>query len=56
MEFLLQNKRAHHLDIKTDRFKNVFVNRIILDIIFDLSIICIQYVLGIFRFPTADVT
>ena len=65
--YLLRKKSAHRPDIKTDRFKNVFVNRIILDIIFDLSIICIQYVLCIFfffictqyvifRFSTTDVT
>ena len=56
--YLLRNKSAHRPDIKTDRFKKVFVNTVglFLAIIFDLSIICIQYVLFIFRFPTADVT
>ena len=28
-KYLLRNKSAHRPDIKTDRFKNVFVNRII---------------------------
>ena len=28
-EYLLRNKSAHHPDVKTDRFKNVFVTRII---------------------------
>ena len=56
--YLLRNKSAHRPDIKTDRFKKVFVNTVglFLAIIFDLSIICIPYVLFIFRFPTADVT
>ena len=58
-KYLLRNKSAHRPDIKTDRFKNVFVNTVglFLAIIFDLSIIiCIQHVLWIFTFPTADVT
>ena len=56
-KYHLRNKRAHHPEIKTDRFKNVFVNRLIfLDTIFDLSNICIQYVIRLFRLPTADVT
>ena len=29
-KYLLRNKSAHRPDIKTDRFKNVYVNRIIL--------------------------
>ena len=28
-KYQLRNKSAHHPDIKTDRFKNVFVNRLI---------------------------
>ena len=44
-KYRLRNKSSHHPDIKTDRFKNVYVNRLI----FYLSIICIQYVLCIFR-------
>ena len=28
-EYLLRNKSAHRPDVKTDRFKNVFVTRII---------------------------
>ena len=28
-KYLLRNKSAHRPDIKTDRFKNIFVNRII---------------------------
>ena len=40
-KYQLRNKRAHRPEIKSDRFKNVFENRLILDIIFDLSIICI---------------
>ena len=56
-KYHLRNKRAHHPEIKTDRFKNVFVNRLIfLDTIFDLSNICIQYVIRLFRLSTADVT
>ena len=39
--YQLRNKSAHRPDIKTERFKNVLVNRLILDIIFDLSIICV---------------
>ena len=42
--YQLRNKTAHRPEIKTDRFKNVFVNRLILGIIFNLSIIYILYV------------
>ena len=28
-KYQLRNKSAHRLEIKTDRFKNVFVNRLI---------------------------
>ena len=56
-KYQLRNKSAHRPDIETGRFKSVFVNwPFFLDIIFDLSIICIQCVLCIFRLPTADVT
>ena len=51
-----RNKSAHRPDIKTDRFKNVFVNRLSFRYNFDLSVICIQYVLCIFRLLTTDVT
>ena len=44
-KYHLRNKSAHRPEIKTDRFT-----------IFDLSNICIQYVLCLFRHPTADVT
>ena len=68
-KYLLRNKSAHRPKIKTDRFKNVFVNRIIFRyciqiierskivcLMYFYLFICIQYVLCIFRFPTADVT
>ena len=56
-KYQLRNKSAHHPDIKTDRVKNVFVRRpLFLNIIFHLSIICIEYTyfLCIFRLLTAD--
>ena len=56
IKYQLRNKSANRQDINTVRFKNVFVNRLFLDIIFDFSIICIQYVLRIFRLPTVVVT
>ena len=68
-KYLLRNKSAHCPDIKNDRFKNVFVNRIIFSyklwsfyylytvcLMYFYLFICIQYVLCIFRLPTADVT
>ena len=68
-KYLLRNKSAHRPGIKTDRFNNVFVNRIIfrynlwsfyylytVGLMYFYLFICIQYVLCIFRFPTADVT
>ena len=64
-----QKKNAHRPDIKTDRLKNVFVNRIIFRrnlwsfyylytvcLTYFYLFICIHYVLCIFRFSTADVT
>ena len=53
-KYQLRNKSAHRPDIKTGRFKSVFVNRLIFR--YNLSIICIQYVVCIFRLPTADAT
>ena len=40
-KYQLRNKSAHRPDIKTDTFKNVFVNRLIFRYNFDLSVICI---------------
>ena len=63
-KYPLRNKSAHRPDIKTDRFKNVFVNRLIFRynlrsfyyfytvclMYFYIFIICIQYVLCTFIF------
>ena len=68
-KYQLKNKTAHRLDIKTERFTNVFVNRLVFRynlwsffylytvcLMYFYLFICIQYVLCIFRLPTADVT
>ena len=65
--YLPRKTSAHRPDTKTDRFKNVFVNRIrhnlwsffslyTVCLMYFYLFICIQYVLCIFRFSTAEVT
>ena len=51
-KYQLRNKTAHRPEIKTDRFKNAFLNSFFfLDIIFNLSIICVLYVYVFLDFP-----
>ena len=55
-KYQLRNKTAHRPEIKTDRFKNAFVNRLI----FRYNFLSFYYLytvcLSIFRLPTIIVT